>query len=140
VTRRHVWWLAAGLAALLLLAVAVFHFVGREAETTAVLSRPTGGGDKPFAEESAGRAAFLMSSMSACTKAMTGAMAGQADAKPRFSDDQIKSYCHCYSYGMADVVTADEVQQMMSGAPSMDVVREKTQKIASGCLPQLQSK
>lgn len=134
--RRHAWWLAAALLGALLLLVAGLQFVGRKADTSAALSRPTNGGEnKPFAEAGLARAAFITSALSACAKGM----AAQGAVKERLSDGEIDTYCRCYSNGMADVVTTDEVQKMVGGAPPLDVVREKAQSVAQSCVAQLQS-
>jgi hypothetical protein len=133
-TRRKILLSAGG-------AVAVVAAVGLVAAQFArhppEIARATRRSDTPFAAAGPQRSAFITSAVVSCTKQMSAS----EPLGRHLSDAEIETYCRCYSNGMADVVTMDEVNQMLQGqgAP-VEVVRGKAVRVAQSCGEQLRSK
>ena len=120
-TPRWIYLLAAGLLVAIALGAAGFYFLGQKAELPAETM--------PFAEEGPERAAFIANAMSSCAKEM----AGKEPLGRHLSDNEIETYCRCYSNGMAAVITADDVKQMTAGAAPMDVLRDEAARVLQSC-------
>jgi len=117
------------------LGVAAYRFLGHETEVAAGAPPMAGNGDRPFADGAA-RSAFVTSAVSSCAKELAGK---QPLGRP-LSEDEIGTYCRCYSNGMADAVTADDVRQMQTGGEPMAIVRDKAVSVLRSCGESLRSK
>ncbi|HEV8026221.1 MAG TPA: hypothetical protein VGP50_02260 [Stellaceae bacterium] len=129
-TRRRIYLLAAGLLITIGLGAAGFHSLGLGQRTELPAEA------MPYAEEGPERAAFVANAMSSCAREVA---AREPLGRP-LSDDEIEAYCRCYSNGMAEVITADDVKQMTAGAAPMDVVRDKAVRVLQSCSEVLPAK
>jgi hypothetical protein len=123
-TRWQIYSAGAAVLVALALGVAALRWSGTEAPPPPASSSS----DRPFADGPE-RASFISSSVSSCAREM----AAKAPAGQPVSGDAVDAYCRCYSNGMADIITADDVQRMSAGAPPMEVIHDKAVRVLEAC-------
>jgi hypothetical protein len=133
--RQQIYFAGAALLVSLAFGFAGLRWAGDKTETSAPISPPASSSDTPFAA-GAERSAFVTNAVSSCQKEM----AAKEPLGRHLSDDEIGTYCRCYSNGMADAVTAEDVRQMQAGGEPMAIVRDKAVSVLRSCGELLRSK
>ena len=134
-TRQQILLAIAALLISLAFGAAGLRWAGDKTDTGAAISPPPSSSDTPFAQGPE-RDSFIASSVSSCAKEVA---AKEPLGRP-LSDREIDTYCRCYSNGMADVITGDDVKRMSAGAPPMDVVHDKAVRVLQSCHEQLRTR